>query len=444
MQLSSLLGHTQEILSTILRFEKPADSLLDSFFRSRKYLGSHDRRFIAETSYGVVRHLRRLQAVLDRSLRSGEDTLLDDDRILLTIVAYTRMARTSDTPAVADVTPRIKSDRLKGQIEAILPRLLKNVVEPSLLEGEPLGVRYSFPEWIVDGLAREHTAEEVEEILRSLNEPAPLTIRANTLKTDVDTCRRLLKAEGVETARTTISPLGLFIRKRINMFSLKAFRDGLFEVQDEGSQIIPLLIDPKPTVKVLDACAGAGGKTLEFSALMKNRGEIVASDVSGFRLDELKKRARRAGASNVRIKAVDSLDDLAESYSASFDIVFVDAPCTGLGTIRRNPGIKWSVTPTAVEEVSTKQKSILMSSAVLVKPGGMLVYATCTLLKQENEDVVDSFLRAQDGFRLVDPGSMMRRLPITGAIDGQFIKLFPHRHGTDGFFCAILVKSRPV
>ncbi len=442
MQLSSLLGHTQEILTSILGFEKPADALLDSFFRSRRYLGSHDRRFIAETAYGVLRHRRRVGAILDRSLRPGESELFDDDRLLLTIATYVLMTPGMTPLTAADLSVRIRSTRLKSQIETIFPRLAANTTA-NLSAEESIGIRESVPDWMVDRLSREYPADDVERMLHSMNEPAPITLRVNTLKTDVEECRKVLRSEGVETERTALSPVGLVIRKRVNAFALKSFQEGYFEVQDEGSQILPLLIDPKPTWKVLDACAGAGGKTLEFAAIMKNRGEIVAADVNAFRLEELKKRSRRAGASNIRIREVDALGDLDGAHRGPFDVVFVDAPCSGIGTVRRNPGMKWSVTPSTVDEISRKQSDILASVAPFVKPGGRLVYATCTVFRQENEDVVEAFLAAHPDFQPLDPAPALAKVPIPDAISGNAVKLVTHRHGTDGFFCAILERKKP-
>ena len=294
---------------------------------------------------------------------------------------------------------------------------------------------------MVRRLLYEYGHEESENIMRSLNEPAPLTLRVNLLKSTVEKCQEDLKKQEIESARTSISPSGLQITKRINVFSLKTFQDGDFEVQDEGSQILPLLIDPKPTAKVLDACAGAGGKTLGFAAIMKNRGEIFATDNNGYRLKELKKRSRRAGAFNIRPLEVATVGDLPDKLKNYFDVVFVDAPCSGLGTIRRNPGMKWTVTEETVSEVSAKQTEILRQCIALVKPGGRLVYATCTLLRQENEDVVNQFVGANPDFSFVNPEPMLSKLGIKKAVSGNFIKLLPHIHGTDGFFCAVMVKS---
>jgi 16S rRNA (cytosine967-C5)-methyltransferase len=193
---------------------------------------------------------------------------------------------------------------------------------------------------------------------------------------------------------------------------------------------------------VLDVCAGAGGKTLELAALMKNRGEIFATDINGFRLEELRKRTKRAGVQNVRVQEIETIEDLVDRYKAFFDIVFVDAPCSGLGTIRRNPGMKWMVTEQTVKEVSEKQKAILHSSVPLVKPEGRLVYATCTLLRQENEEVIEEFLMLHPEFTIV---KLNPDMPLVQSVGGtstdSFFKLFPHIQRTDGFFCTVLKKQ---
>jgi 16S rRNA (cytosine967-C5)-methyltransferase len=263
----------------------------------------------------------------------------------------------------------------------------------------------------------------------------------NTLKTTIEQCQEELKKQGIESTKTLLSPFGLNLTKRINVFSLSIFRDGWFEVQDEGSQLLPFLVDPKPNVKLLDVCAGAGGKTLEFSSLMKNRGEIFATDINRYRLEELRKRTKRAGVQNVRVQEIQTIEDLAEHYSLFFDIVFVDAPCSGIGTIRRNPGMKWMITEQTVQEVSEKQRSILHSAAQLVKPGGRLVYATCTMLRQENEGVVEEYLTLHKEFHLIDVNERINKWQNGLVASGSFFKLFPHLNGTDGFFCAVLEKQ---
>jgi len=440
MQLSSLLGHVQELLGNIRASSKPADSLMDSFFRSHKYLGSHDRRFIAETTYGTLRHLRRCEFILQSAIGANAENVKQEDGLLLLPVAYLAAIECKNLTA-ADVSAKLSSSALKEGMVTFLRTLSNGCAIPQNGVAEQIGIEYSYPDWMVRRLLYEYGHGETEEICKSLNEPAPLTLRVNLLKTTVEECQAELKKQGIESTRTSTSPYGLQITKRINVFSLKPFQDGFFEVQDEGSQILPLLIDPKPTAKVLDACAGAGGKTLGFAALMKNRGEIFATDTNGYRLKELKKRSRRAGAFNIRPLEVSSLAELSDKYHEYFDVVFVDAPCSGLGTIRRNPGMKWTVTEETVNEVSQKQSEILGQCAPLIKPGGRLVYATCTLLRQENEDVVTGFVEANTNFSFINPDAMLANAGLNQARSGNFIKLLPHLHGTDGFFCAFLERS---
>ncbi|MGB2867721.1 MAG: methyltransferase domain-containing protein, partial [Bacteroidota bacterium] len=436
MQFSSLLGHVQEVLSVIRNSAKPADSLIDSFFRSRKYLGSHDRRFIAETTYGTLRHLRYCEFLVDRTFT---DLKIGQDRQLLTIVAYLiGVEKKGDVPPGA-IIERVADERLKERLGDLLELLKK---DGDILPADPvdrMAIGYSLPTWMIQRFLVQFPQQVVEQLCRSMNEPAPLTLRVNTLKTTVADCQAALSKVGIQTVPTKLSPFGLQVAKRMNIFSVQAFRDGWFELQDEGSQLLPLIVDPKPTAKVLDACAGAGGKTLEFAALMKNRGEIFATDINGYRLEELKKRTRRAGAFNVRVLELDSLDDLFEKYRGYFDVVFIDAPCSGVGTLRRNPGLKWMVTEDTVKELTEKQVSILHSSAHLVRSGGELVYATCSVFDDENENVVQTFLGAHPEFKQL--GTTPRGNDLGPELKSLPVKLFPHVHGTDGFFCSILVKT---
>ena len=441
MKLSSLLGHAKELLQLIHDSGKPADGLIDSFFRSHKYLGSHDRRFIAETVYGTLRHLRRCDTVLRRVMSNRSHPVPPGDGYLLLIATYFLVVENTTRVTGADLLPQMKSSRLKDELDDVLQDIVSGEGGAENDPVERIGVRYSFPNWIVERLLREYGEGETEKLCASLNTQAPLTLRVNTLKTTLEECQQALRAEGVETNRTRRSPVGLEVPKRINIFRLRTFQQGMFEVQDEGSQIVSMLVDPKPTAKLLDACAGAGGKTLHFAALMANRGEIVAADVSSYRIDQLRKRTRRAGVSNVRARAIKDLSDLEDRYRSYFDVVFVDAPCTGLGTIRRNPGLKWTVTEESARELSVKQQGILEASAPLVKPGGVLAYTTCTLLREENEEVVDAFLRMHAEFTLVDPGFRDLQPQLHREESVRYVKLFPHREGTDGFFCALLHKS---
>ena len=424
MKVSSLLGHARELLQLIRGSNKPADSVIDSFFRSHKYLGSHDRRFIAETLYGTLRHLRRCDAVLQRVMEEEGLDLLRHDSMVMILVTYLLLVDRRVPFSGADLAPLLKSSRMKSRVDDLLARIAATPEPDAAEPAERIGLRYSFQSWMVERLVSQYGEEEAEKICASLNQQAPLTLRVNTLRTDIGACQRILDKEGVATVRTKLSPVGLEAGKRINVFRLQSFQDGLFEVQDEGSQLIPFAVDPKPTAKLLDACAGAGGKTLQFAAQMKNRGEILAADVNKVRLEQLRKRARRAGVSNVRVRHVQKLGDLEGQFQGYFDVVFIDAPCSGLGTIRRNPGMKWTVTEAAIAELSRKQLQIVRECAPLVKEGGLLVYATCTLLHEENEEIVERFLGEHAEFKLVEPNKVWDSPQAHPLTPGGYLRLF--------------------
>ncbi len=442
MQFPSLLGHAEELLGIVQNSRLPADSLIDSFFRSRRYLGAHDRRFLAETLYGTLRHLSRCESIAQKATGTFTDKLSEQDRRLWVIAAYLAVVERKKDLPVSALEQKIQSEGLRTKAAEVLS-LLQNsdVVVPD----DPvlrIAALYSFPEWMTARFVAEFGPEEAEQLCGVLNSPASLTLRVNTLKNSVEECQKTLEGMGVETVRAARSPVGLHVPRRRNLFQLEAFRNGLFEVQDEGSQLLPLFIDPKPTDKVLDACAGAGGKALQLSALMKNRGEIFAADINAVRLEKLKVRARRAGAFNIRTLATEDLLDRSADFEHGFDCIFVDAPCTGLGTIRRNPGMKWSVTEQSASELSLKQNSILAAHEKFLKPGGLLYYATCSVLREENEAVVEAFLQQHRHFSLVDAGPLARKSGLEAYVEKGFFRLWPHRHDTDGFFCAVVQKER--
>lgn len=437
MQLSSLLGHTRELLLQIRSTGRPADSLIDSFFRSRRYLGSHDRRFIAETAYGTLRHLRWCEAVAESALGGYSNGLSDEEKLLFTVVAHHVRKAGNPVPAIADLKPLLTSES-SGVLDRFVARLpLAHPAAPDQMT--QFSVEYSLPDWLAGRLMDAYGREEAAKLCESLNTQAPLNLRVNTLKTSVSECAERLRREGVEARPGGLSPVGLTVPKRLNIFRLQAFRDGLFEVQDEGSQLVGILLDPKPTWKVLDACAGAGGKTLHLAAIMKNRGEVVAADVHDRRIGELRKRAARAGASNIRMMLTDELT-AREQYDGFFDVVFLDVPCSGTGTLRRNPGLKWSLKESDIPELKEKQVHIMAVHKRFVKPGGMMFYATCSLLRDENEDVVDAFLAGNSDFERADLEEYSRRTGMERFVTENALRLFPHVHGTDGFFCAALRK----
>jgi 16S rRNA (cytosine967-C5)-methyltransferase len=289
---------------------------------------------------------------------------------------------------------------------------------------------------LVATLQRQIGESETERLLEALNQPPPLTIRVNALKATRDDCLRELRQRGYDCTPTKLSPDGIHLAKRTNLFGLDLFRAGWFELQDEGSQIISLLLDPKPNWRVADVCAGGGGKTLHVAALMKKRGEIFAFDVVPRRLENLRKRARRCGIHNVRAQLLQP-DEVPAKLLGQMDAILIDAPCSGTGVLRRNPDAKWKITPEMVREMAAKQKQIINQYAQLLKPGGRLVYATCSLLAEENEEVVQAFLAQHPEFRPADAAAILQRYQLAQLANGSSIPLFPHQHGTDGFFAAV-------
>ncbi len=308
----------------------------------------------------------------------------------------------------------------------------------------PRWVASDVPEWLEPGLDRVFGLG-LEREMAALNAPAPIDLRVNLLKADRETVRRALAAEGVRAEPTPWSPLGLRLAARAPLSGLQAFKDGLFDVQDEGSQLAALLAGARPGMRVVDFCAGAGGKTLALAAGMANRGKLVACDVSARRLERAGLRLRRAGVGNVERRVLSSENDKwVKRHAGGFDLVFVDVPCLGTGTWRRNPDAKWRARPEDLAELALRQQQILRSAARLVRPGGRLVYATCSLLREEDAAQAEAFLAASPDFALV-PAARTWGETIGGASPGgeDYLFLTPARHGTDGFFVA-LFERRPV
>lgn len=441
MLFPSLLGHAEELLGIVQNSRLPADSLVNTFFRARKYLGAKDRRFLAETLYGTLRHLSRCQSLVTAAF-GPINGLSDEDRRLWTVLAFLTAVNNQHI-GIPDVEVKTRSEEIRKRIPEILSFFKAPTVRFPEDPEEKIAAVHSFPLWMVKRFVADLGLSGTEQLCQALNAPALLTLRVNTIKTTVEECKRILAEQGVEAEPTPISPAGLHVARRQNLFQLKAFREGMFEVQDEGSQLLPIFIDPKPQAKVLDACAGGGGKSLQLAALMKNRGEIFASDINRVRLNDIRKRSKRAGAFNIRIISTADLMERAEEFRGFFDIVFVDAPCTGLGTLRRNPGMKWSVSELSVKELAAKQLDILGGHAEFLKPGGLLFYATCSVLREENEDVIRTFLDTHPSFSLSSAADHSLRTGLERFAQEGFFRLSPHRDNTDGFFCAVLARGMP-
>lgn len=415
MQISSLVGHTIEVFA---KFRKnpalPADAVIRAFFHDRKYLGSKDRRFIADQYFSVIKNWRRLEAIVA--------DCFDDLQITAarTVAAHLAALDGHSAPEIVSMFDVIRdAEKLPlAAAEALADRDRENARLALLPDDERLAMLHSFPAWFVTRLRAEY-AESVEPILIALNGSSPLWLRTNTLITDRDALREELEEEGIVSEPSAIASEALKLEKRVNVFGLHSFTRGAFEVQDEASQlVVPMAHIRKTAIKALDACAGAGGKTLHLSSLMKNHGEIFAADIDPYKLDELKLRSRRAGAQNIRIVYPNDREKwLGPEKLGWFDLVLVDAPCTGTGTLRRNPGIKWLLTEQMLAELVAKQRLILEQHAEFVKPGGALVFATCSILMEEGEQQMAWFIKQHPVFQIEE---VLRTRPDTQNMDGFF------------------------
>lgn len=413
-----------------------ADRALDFVLRGKRHLYSNERRAVAERVYEALRRQLTADFLLERA-RPNFQRLPTSQKDLLRL-GSTRVLSGEPAEVV------LRSMQLGGEDQRALLELTAARSQLDRLEPlERLSVSASLPRFLAEKLQQE-LGDQAFAAAEALNQRAPLTARVNTLKLDREALLQKLKQEGVECRPTPLSPLGLFLETRVNAFSLKAFRAGEFELQDEGSQLLGMLVDPPPT-KVVDACAGAGGKTLQLSAAMKNRGELFALDVDTRRMEDLRQRTRRAGVHNVRVRLLPQPWE--EARAALADLwerahrVLVDAPCSGTGTLRRKPDARYRLAPEDLAMQVARQKELLDRFSHLVKPGGWLIYGTCSLLREENEAVVEEFLHRHPEYRLKPVEELFDPQLGQRISRGGFLRLYPHLHGTDGFFGAVLVRS---
>jgi 16S rRNA (cytosine967-C5)-methyltransferase len=310
------------------------------------------------------------------------------------------------------------------------------------LEELPFEVRADLPDWIVARLREHYSDAEILALARSLAKPAPLDLRVNTLQAPREAVLQRLEADGIEAAPTRYSPLGVRLKEKIAINRHPMFLAGAVEVQDEGSQLLGLLVEPRRTDMVVDFCAGAGGKTLQLGAAMNSQGRLYAFDISDKRLGNLTPRLRRSGLSNVHPQRIEGENDAkVKRLRGKIDRVLVDVPCTGLGTLRRNPDLKSRQSAEGLVQLNAKQYAILEAAASMLKPGGRLVYGTCSLLREENEAIVERFLAAHAEFALVPVAEVLARqgVPVPGC--DRYLALSPVRHDTDGFFAAVLQRA---
>ena len=428
-----------EAYAAIREEGRVADRALDHLLRRERRLYAQERRAVAEAVYGMLRSEGRLDYLLERGLGSA---------LLGTLGRSARQALYYEAWRVLERrVPPAKALAEGGLSPALLPGLEACAApEPWLarLEGDPvrrLAVEAALPPWMAKLFVDELGEEGAFALARSMNERAPLTLRVNRLKATREELLAALRAEGVEAVPTSWSPDGVVVRSRQNLFQLRAFRDGLFEIQDEGSQLLAQLLDPHPGWMVVDACAGAGGKTLALAASMNNRGRIVALDTEPHRLEKLAPRARRAGMHNWEAHLVEQEGipaPLLEKLAGRADAVLIDAPCSGLGVLRRNPDARFRLDEEAVPRFAALQRDLLARYAALAKPGGRIVYATCSVAREEDEEVVEAILATHPELELVPPAETLGRELAERLGATRYLRLLPHLHGTDGFFAALL------
>jgi 16S rRNA (cytosine967-C5)-methyltransferase len=418
MHPKALLDACASLVQQVMLLQHPADSVVSRFFRQHRNLGPRERATLAETAYTVLRNKLRLEALA----RSGSGPR----ERRLAILAFAG-ARTL-LPAALSPAEKLWLEQCEAVQDAdLLPQH-----------------RHNLPDWLAQALQAQLGAQ-FDALAASLLQPAPLDLRVNILTAKREAVAKELAEAGIQTQATPYSPWGLRAQNKPALTKLDVFQRGAIEVQDEGSQLLALLLDAKRSEMVVDFCAGAGGKTLAIGAQMRNTGRLYAFDVSAHRLEALKPRLARSGLSNVHPAALaHERDERVKRLAGKINRVLVDAPCSGLGTLRRNPDLKWRQSPQAIAELTAKQAAILDSAARLVKAGGRLVYATCSVLPEENEAIAQAFSLAHPDFEPLPVAALLEQHKVdhaaqlcSGGDDGRlYLRLWPHQHQTDGFFAA--------
>jgi 16S rRNA (cytosine967-C5)-methyltransferase len=421
----NLLRQAAMLLTNLLDFNSPADAKLGEFFRNNRDLGTKERAFVAESVYGVLRRLRYLSTVT-----ANEENDPDDARKL--ILAWLLRV---EGKSIRDLEPILNEQQKEWAV----------TIKAKATDNLSLAVQADVRDWLWDKLVAQYGEQQALTICRSMFEQASLDLRVNTIKATREEVLAKMQAENTVKdnviTTTPYSPVGIRMGAKLNISRHVLFEAGKIEVQDEGSQLLSYLVAPKRGQMVADLCAGAGGKTLAIGALMRNTGRVYAFDVSEKRLNNLGKRLKRSGLSNLHAQVINNENDLKlKRLNSKFDRVLVDAPCSGLGTLRRNPDLKWRQTEQDVLELTQKQSAILARAAKLTKAGGRLIYATCSLLRDENEAIAEAFLSNNPDFKLVPASEVLKSQNIE--LDtGHYLKLLPHLHGTDGFFAAVFEKA---
>jgi 16S rRNA (cytosine967-C5)-methyltransferase len=411
----ALLDLATQLAREITKLDHPADTIVSAFFRRHRELGPRERHALAETAYALLRQ----RLLFTHLAQSGQGAL----ERRLAILAW-----------------QGGDSALRGALGPHEQRWLAHVrtLDAAAFSDK---LRHNLPDWLAGALRAELGEDEFWRFVRAVAAPAPLDLRVNSLKARrEDVAAALAKAE-VPTAPTPYSPWGLRVQGKPALQTSQSFLHGDIEVQDEGSQLLAALLAPRRGEMVVDFCAGAGGKTLALGAAMRNTGRLYAFDVSGHRLDKLKPRLARSGLSNVHPAQLSSeRDERVKRLAGKIDRVLVDAPCSGLGTLRRNPDLKWRQSPAALDEMAELQARILASAARLVKSGGRLVYATCSPLRREDEAIAEAFGAAHPEFKPLPAAEVLAASQVERAVEldaaGSF-RTWPQRHGMDAFFGAV-------
>jgi 16S rRNA (cytosine967-C5)-methyltransferase len=428
---SARLAATLDVLTQIAETPRPADAVIAAYFKTHRYIGAKDRAAVAERTYALLRH----QGRLDWWLARLQTPATPRTRLL----AYHRL--------IEKMSPSEIEGLWDGKTYAPAPPAADERKLIALLKGHtldhpdmPEATALECPPWAEEALRRRFGDSFARE-LRAMMDQAPLDLRVNTLKIDRDRALAALAAQGIAAKPCALSPLGLRLSTRVALGTIKMLKEGALAIQDEGSQLVAMLVDAKPGQRVIDFCAGAGGKTLAIGAQMENKGHVIACDVLANRLKRSAERFRAAGLHNIETHPLTSEHDpWIKRHKGMFDRVLVDAPCSGTGTWRRNPDQKGRPLGPGVESLVLLQASILASAARLVKAGGRLIYATCSLLDDENEKQVEAFLRDTPAFELIPPASLFPDAPFARA-DQPWLRLTPAQNDTDGFFAAILQRK---
>ena len=412
----AILGNTEEVLREILRFTAPADSTLSRYFKDHPRLGSRERGAVAEGIYAILRN----KTFFTDFAEAGTNPTMRR----LTILGLAEAVGAESLGGLTEEETEFL-ERIKGIDRTLMPPQMRS----------------NLPKWLFDKFVAQYGEAETLELAEALNKPAPLDLRVNSVKATRDEVVARLAEAPIAAEPMPYAPLGLRVMKKPALQNLPLFKEGAIEVQDEGSQVLSQIVGAKRGEMVVDFCAGAGGKTLALGALMRNTGRLYAFDVSEKRLAKLKPRAARSGLSNIHpVVIAHERDAKIKRLAGKIDKVLVDAPCSGLGTLRRNPDVKWRQKPEAVGEMQEKQAAILDSAARLLKGGGRLVYATCSLLKEENDFIVEQFLAAHPDYALVPMHQVLAEQKIALEM-GDYLKLLPHKHHTDGFFAAVMERK---